>query len=39
MVQVFAWMLLFTAVMLLVEYLVVKPLERVSLRWRQEVAF
>jgi NitT/TauT family transport system permease protein len=39
MVQVFAWMLLFTSVMLVVEYVVIKPLERASLRWRAEVAF
>lgn len=39
MVQVFAWMLLFTSVMLIVEYVVIKPLERASLRWRPEVAF
>jgi NitT/TauT family transport system permease protein len=39
MVQVFAWMLLFTSVMLLVEYIVIKPLERASLRWRAEVTF
>ena len=39
MVQVFAWMLLFTAVMLLVEYVVITPLERASLRWRAEVTF
>jgi NitT/TauT family transport system permease protein len=39
MVQVFAWMLLFTSVMLLVEYVVIKPLERASLRWRAEVTF
>jgi hypothetical protein len=38
-VQVFAWMLLFTSVMLIVEYVVIKPLERASLRWRPEVAF
>ncbi|MGE0801948.1 MAG: ABC transporter permease [Lautropia sp.] len=37
MVQVFAWMLLFTAVMLAVEYAVVRPLERLSMRWRQEI--
>jgi NitT/TauT family transport system permease protein len=39
MVQVFAWMLLFTGVMLTVEYLVIKPLERASLRWTAEVSF
>ena len=39
MVQVFAWMLLFTAVMLTVEYLAIKPLERASLRWAAEVTF
>ncbi|HSC25714.1 MAG TPA: ABC transporter permease [Vicinamibacterales bacterium] len=39
MVQVFAWMLLFTSVMLTVEYLVIKPLERASLRWTAEVSF
>jgi NitT/TauT family transport system permease protein len=39
MVQVFAWMLLFTAVMLTVEYLAIKPLERASLRWTAEVTF
>lgn len=39
MVQVFAWMLLFTSVMLVVEYVVIKPLERASLRWRAEVVF
>jgi NitT/TauT family transport system permease protein len=34
MTQVFAWMLLFTAVMLVVEYVVIKPLERKCLGWK-----
>jgi NitT/TauT family transport system permease protein len=34
MTQVFAWMLLFTAVMLVVEYVVIKPLERRCLGWK-----
>jgi NitT/TauT family transport system permease protein len=34
MTQVFAWMLLFTAVMLVVEYVVIKPLERRCLAWK-----
>jgi NitT/TauT family transport system permease protein len=38
MTQVFAWMLLFTAVMLVFEYVVVKPLERKCLAWKPEIA-
>jgi NitT/TauT family transport system permease protein len=38
MTQVFAWMLLFTSVMLVVEYLVVKPVERRCLAWKPDVA-
>jgi NitT/TauT family transport system permease protein len=38
MTQVFAWMLLFTAVMLTVEYVVIKPLERKCLAWKPDVA-
>jgi NitT/TauT family transport system permease protein len=38
MTQVFAWMLLFTAVMLAVEYVVIKPLERKCLAWKPDVA-
>lgn len=38
MTQVFAWMLLFTAVMLAVEYLAVKPIERKCLAWKPDVA-
>jgi NitT/TauT family transport system permease protein len=34
MTQVFAWMLLFTAVMLVVEYVVINPLERRCLAWK-----
>lgn len=37
MTQVFAWMLLFTSVMLVVEYLVIKPLERKCLAWKPDV--
>lgn len=39
MTQVFSWMLLFTSVMLVVEYVVIKPLERMLLRWKADVAF
>jgi NitT/TauT family transport system permease protein len=38
MTQVFAWMLLFTSVMLIVEYLVIKPLERRCLAWKPSVS-
>ncbi len=37
MTRVFAWMLLFTAVMLVVEYAVIKPLERRFLAWKPDV--
>ncbi len=37
MTQVFAWMLLFTSVMLVVEYLVIKPVERRCLAWKPDV--
>jgi NitT/TauT family transport system permease protein len=37
MTQVFAWMLLFTSVMLLVEYVVIKPIERKCLAWKPDV--
>jgi ABC-type nitrate/sulfonate/bicarbonate transport system permease component len=39
MTEVFAWTLLFTCIMLFVEYLLLKPLERRLLRWRPPVAF
>ena len=39
MTEVFAWTLLFTCIMLFVEYLLLKPLERRLLRWRPAVAF
>jgi NitT/TauT family transport system permease protein len=39
MVQVFAWMLLFTSVMLSVEYLVLKPFERRTSRWKPAVSY
>lgn len=39
MTQVFSWMLLFTSVMLLMEYVVIKPLERTLLRWKADVSF
>ena len=39
MTQVFAWTLLFTSVMLLVEYLLLKPFERRISRWKPAVRF
>jgi ABC-type nitrate/sulfonate/bicarbonate transport system permease component len=39
MTQVFAWTLLFTSIMLFVEYLLLKPLEHRLLRWRPTVEF
>ena len=39
MTQVFAWTLLFTSVMLLVEYVVLKPFERRMSRWKPAVKF
>jgi NitT/TauT family transport system permease protein len=39
MTQVFAWMLMFTSVMILVEYLVIQPIERFCLRWRPSVGY
>lgn len=39
MTQVFAWTLLFTSVMLLVEYVVLKPFERRVSRWKPDVKF
>jgi NitT/TauT family transport system permease protein len=39
MTQVFAWTLLFTSVMLLVEYAVLKPFERRLSRWKPAVKF
>ena len=37
MTQVFAWTLLFTSVMLVIEYVVLKPFERRLMRWRPAV--
>jgi NitT/TauT family transport system permease protein len=39
MTQVFAWTLLFTSVMLFVEYLVLKPFEQRLSRWKPAVKF
>lgn len=39
MTQVFAWMLMFTSVMIFVEYLVIQPIERFCLRWRPAVGY
>lgn len=39
MTQVFAWTLLFTTIMLIVEYLALKPYERRLMRWKPMVEF